>query len=188
VQHCWFPVTDDWGATSEGSIAVAGDGARIRGAAAAPLTGRLAALDAAARLGLISLPERDARARPLRAMLARSAPGRRLLDRMFAPAEGMRVPPDPDDLLCRCEEVTRGEVEAAVGAGADDCNQVKTATRSGMGPCQGRMCGMAVAEVVASAKGTSVEEVVPLRMRFPIKPLPLAAFAALEEGSEEARA
>ncbi|HEY8873332.1 MAG TPA: FAD-dependent oxidoreductase, partial [Stellaceae bacterium] len=70
-QLCWRPVADDWGRTSLAAIAIAGDGAGIAGARAAALSGRLAALDAAAALGKIEEAERDRRARPIRADLAR---------------------------------------------------------------------------------------------------------------------
>ncbi len=47
AQLCWRPVVDQWGRTSLPTVAIAGDAAGIAGAAAAPLAGRLAALDAA---------------------------------------------------------------------------------------------------------------------------------------------
>lgn len=67
----WRPALDPWGQTSLANIAVAGDGGRIAGAEAAVLSGRLAALDAAARLGHSGEPERDRRAEPFRAALDR---------------------------------------------------------------------------------------------------------------------
>ena len=47
-----------------------------------------------------------------------------------------------DTVLCRCEEVTRGELSDAIAAAAPlaDANVVKGMTRAGMGLCQGRMC------------------------------------------------
>ena len=52
-------------------------------------------------------------------------------------------------LVCRCEDVTRAEIEHAIDDGAREVNQVKAWTRCGMGPCQGRTCGDVVAEIVA---------------------------------------
>jgi len=63
-QLCWRPALDPWGQTSLPNIVIAGDGGGIAGAEAAALSGRLAALDAAAWLGHIGEPERDRRAAP----------------------------------------------------------------------------------------------------------------------------
>uniref|UniRef100_UPI0018DF88D2 NAD(P)/FAD-dependent oxidoreductase n=1 Tax=Neoroseomonas rubea TaxID=2748666 RepID=UPI0018DF88D2 len=60
AQACWRPVVDGFGASSDPRVAVAGDGAGIGGWEAAFAAGRLAALDAAARIGAITAAERDA--------------------------------------------------------------------------------------------------------------------------------
>ena len=58
--------------------------------------------------------------------------------------------------MCRCEEVTHGTIRAAVtDLGARDARAVKLLTRTGMGWCQGRMCGEAVACAVAELTGTT---------------------------------
>lgn len=60
----------------------------------------------------------------------------------------------PDTVLCRCEEVDHEAVRTAVTTlGAHDARAVKLLTRAGMGWCQGRMCGDAVACVVAHLTG-----------------------------------
>ncbi len=87
VQECWHPETDEWGATSEERIAVAGDGAGIHGALAAEPLGRLAALDAAFRLGRIDQAERDREAAPERAATCTVQP--------HSPAARPPVPPGP---------------------------------------------------------------------------------------------
>ena len=43
-------------------------------------------------------------------------------------------------LVCRCEEVTLGEIRQAIKEGARDVTGVKRRTRAGMGLCQGRSC------------------------------------------------
>lgn len=61
-----------------------------------------------------------------------------------------------DELVCRCEEVTAGAVRSACrDLGVDDARGAKLMTRAGMGLCQGRMCGRAVADLVAVASGRS---------------------------------
>ncbi len=60
-------------------------------------------------------------------------------------------------ILCRCENITAGEVRAAADQGLREINRVKAATRLGMGRCQGRVCGSAGAEVLAARLGVSVD-------------------------------
>jgi octopine oxidase subunit A len=181
---CWRPETDAFGATSEERIAVAGDGAGILGAQAAEPLGRLAALDAAFRLGRIGRAERDRLARPERAEIARHGRIRPLLQRLFHPTEEMLAPKDDTTIVCRCEEVTVAALREAVRLGGDDPNLAKLFTRCGMGPCQGRMCGPTVARVIARESGRSIAEVGAYRIRIPVRPVPLMALAELV-GEEE---
>jgi NADPH-dependent 2,4-dienoyl-CoA reductase/sulfur reductase-like enzyme len=146
-QLCWRPMIDDWGRTSLARIAIAGDGGGIAGAAAAALSGRLAALDAAAALGRIGETERDRRAVPIRAALARERAIRPFLDALYRPADSVLSPAD-EVVACRCEEVSAGQIRQAVRLGATGPNQVKAFLRCGMGPCQGRMCGPIVGAVM----------------------------------------
>nr|WP_246401298.1 (2Fe-2S)-binding protein [Jiangella mangrovi] len=61
-----------------------------------------------------------------------------------------------DTLVCRCEEVTAGEVRATVeDLGATDARTAKLLSRAGMGWCQGRVCGYASACLTASARGSA---------------------------------
>ncbi len=180
AQRCWRPESDDWGATNVTRIAIAGDGAGILGAKAAACLGRLAALDAAVRLGKIDAARRDRLAHEDRAELSRQQSLRNVLDRLFPPALSLLAPGNADDIVCRCEEITVGEVEEAVALGSTEINRVKAFTRCGMGPCQGRMCGPVVAEVMARTLKQPVEQVGRLRTRLPARPVPLAELAQLQ--------
>jgi len=60
----------------------------------------------------------------------------------------------PDTVICRCEEVPLARVDEAVAElGATDARTVKLLTRCGMGWCQGRICGDAVARLVGVRTG-----------------------------------
>ena len=134
---CWRPERDEWGTTSLPAIAVAGDAAGIEAAKAAVPLGRLAALDTAHRLGALSRDGRDRRAEPYRKALAAARAIRPFLDALFRPAPAMLVPQDDEVMVCRCEEVTAGQIREAVSLGAVGPNQLKSYTRCGMGPCSG---------------------------------------------------
>ena len=178
AQRCWRPAVDEWGRTSLPSVSVAGDAARIAGAGAAVPSGRLAALDAAYLLGHIDEAERDRRAAPLRSELARDRAIRPFLDALYRPADLVLCPAD-DVVVCRCEEITAGQIRRAVRLGAQGPNQVKAFIRCGMGPCQGRLCGPVASAVIARARGVPIEEVGTYRPRAPYKPITLGALAGI---------
>jgi NADPH-dependent 2,4-dienoyl-CoA reductase/sulfur reductase-like enzyme len=180
AQLCFVPVTDHWGMSTVSGIAIAGDGAGIAGALAAEHRGRLAALDAARRLGKIDVASRDRQAVSHRAGLARAKRGRRFLDLLYRPAAEFRLP-KAETLVCRCEEVTARQVLEAIELGCPGPNQLKAFLRCGMGPCQGRLCGLTITELIARARGASPDEVGYYRLRPPIKPITVAELAALPQ-------
>jgi len=178
AQLAWRPRIDPWGQTSLAGFRIAGDGAEIAGAKAAQACGALAALGAAHELGFLSLADRDARAAPLRVALRGQRRIRPFLDVLYRPPEWITDPPD-ETIVCRCEEVTAGRLREMVALGCQGPNQTKFFSRCGMGPCQGRQCGLVVTQVLARALGRPPGEVGAYRIRAPLKPVPLSALAAL---------
>lgn len=153
---CSVLVLDGLQETSVPGVWAAGETGGVGGARLARVEGELAAIAVAARLG----------GRADHARSAHVARLRRSRDRMrsFADAMAAAHAPGPgwpewladDTDVCRCEEVTAGTVREAVDdLGARDARTVKLLTRAGMGWCQGRMCGAAVACLAAGAHGTA---------------------------------
>ncbi|WP_019998397.1 FAD/NAD(P)-dependent oxidoreductase [Aureimonas ureilytica] len=187
TQLAWKPKLDAWGATSVPGIAVAGDGAGIAGAEAAAERGRIAALGALEALGRLSAAERDRQAEPIRTVIARYDRGRAFLDKLYRPARQFRVAAE-EAIACRCEEVTGGQIRKAVTTlNIAGPNQLKSFLRCGMGPCQGRLCGLTVSETIAEARGVTPEAVGYYRLRAPVKPITLAELATLERSETEIR-
>lgn len=176
AQLCWRPLRDGWGELDVAGIYIAGDGAVIGGARAAALQGRLAGLGAACAAGRLDAAARDAQAVPLRRELQGFLHIRPFLDSLYRPKDENRIPAD-DVIVCRCEEVTAGTLREHVALGCTGPNQAKSFNRCGMGPCQGRQCGLTVTEVIAEARDVSPAEVGYYRIRAPIKPLTLAELA-----------
>ncbi len=75
--------------------------------------------------------------------------------------ELIRQNPDYGEIVCRCEQISRGEVLDALhrSVPCDTVDGVKRRVRPGMGRCQGGFCGPLVLRIIAEDKGLSVEEV-----------------------------
>lgn len=84
---------------------------------------------------------------------------------------------DDEVIVCRCEEVTAGEVRAAIRAGARTIAAIKKRTRAGMGLCGGRTCARLTARLLAEETGLPAAAVAPPRARPPVRPVPAAALA-----------
>lgn len=178
TQLAWLPRVDDWCQTSLAGLRVAGDGAAIAGALAAEASGALAALGAAHALQRLTDAERNARAAPYQRVLRQQSRIRPFLDALYRPPEWINTP-DDDTMVCRCEEVTAGRIREMARLGCQGPNQTKFFSRCGMGPCQGRQCGLTVTQILASALGKPAAEVGAYRIRSPLKPVPMASLAAL---------
>ena len=181
-QVCLTPDLDDWGQTSKPGVYVAGDGANIGGAKAAYVRGELVALGIAKRAGRLSPEAAAVYAAPLRRKLSGLLRLRPMLDALYPPRASIFSPPD-ETIVCRCEELTAGEIRNAAAIGQPGPNQIKAFTRAGMGPCQGRQCGYTVAHIIAAVQNRQIAEVGFYRIRPPLKPLTLGELASLEQPS-----
>lgn len=176
LHRAHLPVRDAAGRSSVKGVYLAGDGAGIMGADAAEWAGERAALALLADRGAAV----DAsRAAALERKLHKLSAFRKGLERAF-PVPNDWAAHAPDTLVvCRCENITAGTLRQSVAdAGTDELNRLKALSRVGMGRCQGRMCGVAAAEILAHATGLPLQQVGRLRGQAPIKPIPIHLAAA----------
>ena len=78
--------------------------------------------------------------------------------------------PDDDMLVCRCEEITKGEIRRAVHDGLWTMTEIRRYLRTGMGLCQGQTCGRLVKGIVARELGVPLSELEPAAARSPVRP------------------
>ncbi|WP_240653219.1 NAD(P)/FAD-dependent oxidoreductase [Sphingomonas crocodyli] len=177
-QSCFEPVRNRFGQSSEPKIFIAGDGATIAGARAARLSGQLVAIGILAAAEQMPGFEAIQLAKPLERALNAAARFRRFIDAAYPPVE---LAIQDGATVCRCEEVKavtiRSSLEGRTHLGTDG---VKIATRAGMGPCQGRQCGLSLVRLVAEAQGVERRCVAFPRIRPPLKPLTLGELADLQ--------
>ncbi|MBI5605442.1 MAG: (2Fe-2S)-binding protein [Deltaproteobacteria bacterium] len=85
---------------------------------------------------------------------------------------------DDDDLvICRCEEITKGEIKEAIRNGLKTVSGIKRITRAGMGLCQGQTCERLVTQILARELGQTPAALEPMTARAPVRPLPLSVLA-----------
>lgn len=177
-QLAWHPEVDEWGETSRRGFRIAGDSVSIAGALAAQACGEITALGAAHALQRIDTAEREQRSTMARNILAKQMRIRPFLDTLYRPPEWINTPAD-GTIVCRCEEVTAGRIREMARLGCQGPNQTKFFSRCGMGPCQGRVCGLTVTQLLAAELGKSPADVGAYHIRAPLKPIPLGSLAAL---------
>ncbi len=173
-------VRDADGRSSVPEVFVAGDAGGLGGARVALAQGTIAGSRAASDLG--HAPD-AARLEAARAALARGQRFQRALWTLYAgprPGHGLAL---PETLICRCEEVDRAALEAAIAGGAASIGALKRRTRAGMGRCQGRYCAPVMAAMIAEATGQPIDEFALMAPRAPTRPVPIAAIADLEGSS-----
>jgi NADPH-dependent 2,4-dienoyl-CoA reductase/sulfur reductase-like enzyme len=122
---------DQWQQTTVAGVYAAGEATGIGGVEAALVEGEIAGHAAAGNFD------------EARRLFGERRQARRFaaaLERAFAPREELRNLPRPETVVCRCEDVTWRQLAAH-----DSWRAAKLQTRCGMGPCQGRVCGAALA-------------------------------------------
>ncbi|NTV78613.1 MAG: (2Fe-2S)-binding protein [Clostridiales bacterium] len=87
-----------------------------------------------------------------------------------------------DMIVCRCEEITLGEIKEAIRQGARDVIGVKRRVRAGMGLCQGRTCEKMVQQILCQELGVAPSEVGSASPRPPVRPM---TFGELAKGVVE---
>lgn len=89
---------------------------------------------------------------------------------------------DDDMLVCRCEEVTVGDIKRAIAEGARDVTGIKRRVRAGMGLCQGKTCEKLVQQILCSELGITPSQTGSSSARPPVRPV---TFGELAEGVVE---
>ncbi len=94
----------------------------------------------------------------------------------------MMAPNEDEIYVCRCEEVTVGDIKRAIKAGAHSIRDIKVRTNAGMGVCQGMTCRKNIERMLREAK----IDVDPCctHQRFPVRLLNVGELTAITEDGE----
>jgi NADPH-dependent 2,4-dienoyl-CoA reductase/sulfur reductase-like enzyme len=166
-----------YGATSVAGVYALGDCTGLGGARLAMAEGTLTGLAAANYIGH-DIDDRKQR----RAATAAARRHRRFqaaLWRLYAARNDWRSFASNETIICRCEEISFGEVRAAIEIGISEAGAVKRQTRAGMGACQGRYCRPLIEACIADATGRRPSEYSGFAPRIPLKPIAIRDLAPL---------
>lgn len=169
VLRQWLPKKFSRGRTTQEAVYVAGDCAGIGGADVAELQGELAAY---AILEDLAVSYNEARLLYVEKELRQYGRFRVGMERAYPFPEHLLDSIPDDEMICRCEGIKLGSLkEVNMRASPHDVNRQKAFSRVGLGRCQGRVCGMAAAEILSRLSGTPIESAGRLRGQLPVKPI-----------------
>jgi NADPH-dependent 2,4-dienoyl-CoA reductase/sulfur reductase-like enzyme len=172
-------------ATSMPDIYAVGETTGIAGAGKSLIEGQIAAWDILYRQGKVNRQDFENQIGPLMRQRNRQVQYGRFINQLC------RLEPDcyagiPDEtVICRCEEVTMGEVRRQLENGFSTMNGIKKATRCGMGNCQGRTCGPILFDVISAFTQRPPASVGYSSARSPVKTVSLSALAQMTISSRE---
>lgn len=86
---------------------------------------------------------------------------------------------DDDEIVCRCERVTAGEIRDLIRKGYRDLNEIKAVTRAGMGACGGKTCTNLILRLFRE-EGVPLNEVTRNVPRPLFVEVPLGVFAGVK--------
>ena len=169
----WIAKVDRFLRSSVKGVYLAGDGAGVSGALAASDKGLLASSALLYDEKIISEKEFNQYTHKIQKKLDKYEIFAKAISKLNSIPKKLIENIDNGTIICRCEDVTKNEILKAVDQGAKDINQIKSWTRFGMGPCQGRTCQYAVAKIVAEYLNSEIKDLGYLTGRSPIRPVPL---------------
>ncbi|MFC1931025.1 FAD-dependent oxidoreductase [Chloroflexota bacterium] len=173
----WLPCHDENMETNLPGVFVAGDDNEIGGALVAVEEGRLAGIEACRQLGHVSQEEAEQRSSPVFKKLKGLRRFELALNEIFSIRNGLFTRITDDTVVCRCEEVTAGEIRKIIADGTTEIQEIKRLTRVGMGHCQGRTCESTIAQMISMEMNKPVSALGYFTPRPPVKPFPLGVLA-----------
>ena len=163
--------------TTKPGIFAVGDCCGMGGAHAAMEEGRIAGRAAAA----LALARDHSPDRKAPRQLARQRRFQTALWTLFAARGQVYDDIDQHALICRCEGLSRADIDGPASEPGIEIGGLKRATRAGMGRCQGRYCAQVLAPHIAGLRGRRVDERSFFAPRLPVKPIEISAILAADE-------
>ena len=175
----WHVDVDKGMATSVNGIYAVGEITGIAGAAKSIIEGRMAAWDILYRQERADRQAYETHIRRLRHQRRQQVRLGRFLNQLcrLEPDNYLDIP--EETVICRCEEITMGEIRRQLNHGFTTMHSIKKATRCGMGYCQGRTCAPILFDLITAFSRQPPRQVGTFSARAPVKPVTLGALAQM---------
>jgi NADPH-dependent 2,4-dienoyl-CoA reductase/sulfur reductase-like enzyme len=171
--------------TSLDAVYAVGETTGIGGAGKSFVEGQIAAWDLLFKLGRVNRKTHTTHTLPLLRERKRKLQYSRFLNRLSRLHPGCYAGISDDTVICRCEEITMGEIRRQLDNGFNTMNSIKKATRSSMGNCQGRICGPILSDMISALAQQPTEAVGTTSARAPIKLVSLGALAQMKTNHQD---
>jgi len=179
----WYVAVDDTMTSTVADIYAVGETTGIAGAGKSIVEGRIAAWTILNKQGAVDWPTYETKTRPLTRQRSRQVRYGRFLNQLCRPQPDCYADILDETMVCRCEEITIGEVRRQLNNGFTTMNAIKRATRCGMGHCQGRTCGPILFDIISTFTQRPPAAVGCASARAPVKTVSLGALAQMTVNS-----
>lgn len=175
----WHVDVDGAMETSVDRIYAAGETTGIAGAGKSFIEGQIAAWDILYKQERVDEQTRKMNMEPLLRKHHQQIRYGRFLNRLCQIQPGCYADIPDETVVCRCEEITMGDIRRQLDNGFDTMNGIKKATRCGMGHCQGRTCGPILFDILSARSHRPPITIGYTSARVPVKTVTLGALAKI---------
>jgi NADPH-dependent 2,4-dienoyl-CoA reductase/sulfur reductase-like enzyme len=176
----WHVVVDDGMETSVAGVYAVGETTGIAGGEKSRIEGRLAAWRILKARGRVDAQTYAARVGPLLQRRRQQVRYGAFINRLCRPPGDLYAQISDDTIVCRCEEITLGEIRRQIGQGFTTLNGIKRTSRCGMGHCQGRTCAPILFDLLCETDRHCPAAIGPTSWRAPVKAVSLGALARMK--------
>ncbi len=177
-------VNEDTMETSLSAFFAVGEITGIAGAKKSYIEGRIAAWSILNQMELVNGSKNKANLRLLYYQRQHQIEYGAFLNAMCNVSDSAYQSIDDDTIICRCEEITMGDIRKTITDGFLTVNSIKKTTRCGMGLCQGRICGPVLFDILSGITHGHPGQIGEPSVRSPIKTVPLGAFLRANNKTE----
>lgn len=167
--------------TSLPDIYAAGEATGIAGAGKSYIEGKIAGMQILYKNDRIGWREFEKQVRPLLRRQKQEIRYGRFLNRLCHVKPGCYEDIPDDTIICRCEEITMGEIRRQLAGNFMTMNSIKKSTRITMGRCQGRICGQILFDIISAFTHHPPETVGYTSARTPVKNVALGSLARMTD-------
>jgi NADPH-dependent 2,4-dienoyl-CoA reductase/sulfur reductase-like enzyme len=183
----WIVKVDDALETSIDNILAAGEITGVGGALKSLDEGKIAALTILKKFEKIDEEEYQRKLTKLTKRRKHHLKFAHYFNSLYRYSPGALLDIPDDTIVCRCEDITIGDIKKGIHCGYDSPKALKSGMRVSMGNCQGRTCGPMVYDVISAMTGRDLETTGLFNVRPPLKPVSVEALARFrgQEGRKE---